>query len=72
MVINLYNGIYDFNVHRKTTKQATRWSSKIPKRCKCSMIEGDLHRSKRISSTFSKEIKFISHKYEEADYSKRL
>ena len=33
----LNNGIYDFNVHRKT-KQPTRWSSKIPKRCKCSMI----------------------------------
>ena len=27
----LNNGIYHFNVHRKTTKQPTRWLSKIPK-----------------------------------------
>ena len=31
------------------------------------MILGDLHRSNRISSNFSEEIRFISHKYEKAD-----
>ena len=29
--LNLNNGIYDFKVYRKTTKQPTHWSSKIPK-----------------------------------------
>ena len=36
------------------------------------MILRDLHRPNRISSSFSEEIKFISHKYEKADYSKRF
>ena len=31
------------------------------------MILGDLHRSNHISSNFSEEIKFISHKDEKAD-----
>ena len=34
------------------------------------MILEDLHRSNRISSKFSEEIKFISHKYETGDYPK--
>ena len=36
------------------------------------MILRDLHRPNRISSSFSEEIKFISHKYEKADYPKRF
>ena len=40
--LHLNNGIYDFKVYRKTTKQPTRWSSKIPKRYKRNMILGDL------------------------------
>ena len=64
--LHLNNGIYDFKVYRKTTKQPTHWSSKIPKRCKRNMILRDLHRSNRI---------FISQKYssyEKADYPKRF
>ena len=34
------------------------------------MTLGDLHRSNRIFSNFSEEIKFTSHKYEKADYPK--
>ena len=70
--LHLNNGIYDSTVSRKTTKQSTYWSSKIPKRYKRNMIQGDLHRSNRVSSNFSEEIKFISHKYEKADYPKRF
>ena len=44
--LNLNNGIYDFKVYRKTTKQPTHWSSKITKRYKRNGILGDLHRSK--------------------------
>ena len=36
------------------------------------MILRNLHRPNRISSSFSEEIKFISHKYEKADYPKRF
>ena len=32
--LNLNNGIYDFKVYRKTTKQLTHWSSKISKSTK--------------------------------------
>ena len=39
--LHLNNGIYDFKVYRKTTKQPTHWSSKIPN--KRNMILGDLH-----------------------------
>ena len=66
--LHLNNGIYDFKVYRKTTKQQTHWSSQIPKRYKSYMIFGDLHRSNHISSNFSEEIKFISQKYEKVDY----
>ena len=66
------NGIYDFKVYRKTTKQPTHWSSKTPKRYKRNRILGHLHRSNHISSSFSEKIRFISHKYEQADYLKRF
>ena len=36
------------------------------------MILRNLHRPNCISSSFSEEIKFISHKYEKADYPKRF
>ena len=70
--LHLNNGIYDSTVYRKTTKQSIYWPSKIPKRYKRNMIQGDLHRSNRVSSNFSEEIKFISHKYEKANYPKRF
>ena len=70
--LDLNNGIYNFKVHRKTTKQPTHWSSKIPKRYKRNVILGDLHRSFRISSDLNEEIKLISHKYDRADYPKRF
>ena len=55
--LRLNNCIYDFKVCRKTTKQPTHWSSKIPNRYKCNMMVGVLNRSNRISSNFSEEIK---------------
>ena len=41
--LHLNNGIYDFKAYRKTTKQPTHWSSKVPKRYKRNMILGHLH-----------------------------
>ena len=66
------NGIYDFKVYRKTTKQPTHWSSKTPKRYKRNKILGHLHRSNHISSNFSEKIRFISHKYEQVDCRNRF
>ena len=57
--LHLNNGIYDFKVHRKTTKQPTHRSSIIPKSYKCKMVLGNLHRSNRISSNISKELKLF-------------
>ena len=71
-VLHLDNGLYDSKVYRKTTKQPTHWSSKIPKRHKRYMTPRDLHRSNRITSNFSEEIRFLSHKYEKVDYPKRF
>ena len=42
-ILHLNNGIYNFKVYRKTTKQTTQWSSKIPKRYKRDIILGYLH-----------------------------
>ena len=70
--LRLNNCIYDFKVCRKTTKQPTHWSSKIPNRYKCNTMLEVLNRSNRISSNFSEEIKFISHKNDQADDPKRF
>ena len=62
------NGTYKFNVYRKNTKLPSPWTSKISKRYKQKTINGDLHRSKRISSNFDKEIPLIKKKFMKADY----
>ena len=49
------NGTYKFNVYQKNTKLFSPWTSKTPKRYKRNTVNGDLHRSKRISSNFDKE-----------------
>ena len=36
------------------------------------MILRDLHRPNRITSNFSEETRFLSHKYEKVDYPKRF
>ena len=60
------NGAYKFNVYR--TKLPSPWTSKSPKRYKRCTINGDLHRSKRISSNFDEEITLIKEKFIKADY----
>ena len=47
-------------------------NSKTPKRYKRNTINGDLHRSKRISSNFDKEIPLIKEKFMKADYQLRF
>ena len=62
------NGTYKFNVYRKNTKLPSLWTSKTPKPYKRNTINGDLHRSKRISSNFDEEIPLIKEKFMKADY----
>ena len=61
---------YKTSVNRNK-KLPTHWSSKIPKKVKRNIITNDLHRSKKISSDFQKEIKAITQKYEKAGYPTR-
>ena len=49
-------------------KLPPHWSSKIPKRYKRNIINGELHRAKQISSNFDKEILRIREKYKNAGY----
>ena len=62
------NGFYKFSVDRKSTKPPSRWTSKTPKRYKRTTINGDLHRTKRISSNFDEEIHVIKEKFKQVDH----
>ena len=61
-----------FNIYWKNTKLPSPWTSKTPKRYKQNTINGDLHRSKRISSNFDEEIPLIKEKFMKADYPLRF
>ena len=58
--------------NRKNTKLPSPWTSKTPKLYKRNTINGDLHRSKRISSNFDEEIPLIKEKFMKADYPLRF
>ena len=59
-------------MHKKPTKLPVHWSSRIPKRYKRNAINGELHRAKRISSNFNKEVSYIKEKYLEAQFPERF
>ena len=69
-LINI-NGTYKFNVYQKKTKLPSPWTSKTPKHYKRSTINGDLHRSKRISN-FDEEFTLIKETFMKADYPLRF
>ena len=48
------------------------WTSKTPKRCNRNKINGDLYRSKGISSHFDEAIPLIKEKFIKADYPLRF
>ena len=66
--LEFQDGILKTSFHRKETKLPTPWNSKIPKKYKRNVIIGDLHRSKRISTDFTKEKSFIKNKFEKGDF----
>ena len=66
------NGTCKFNVYWKKTKLLSPWTSKTPKCYKRNTINGDPHRSKRISSNFDEEITLIKETFMKADYPLRF
>ena len=66
------NGADKFNVCQKNTKLPSPWTSKTPKRYKRNTINGELHRSKRISSNFDKEIPLIKEKIMKVNHPLRV
>ena len=57
------NGTYKSNVYQKNTKPPSPWTAKTPKCYKRNTMNGDLHRSKRRSSSFDEEILLIKEKF---------
>ena len=66
------NGKIETAVCRNSTKLLVPWSSNIPKRYKRNAINADLHRTKRISTNFDKEIYRIKKKFLAADYPQKF
>ncbi len=60
------------SVYRKANKVPIHWSSKVPKRYKRNMINGDLHRSHRISMNFVAETEYIKTKFRNAGFPTRF
>ena len=60
------------SVYRKPNKLLTHWSSKIPKKYKRNMINGDLNRSYKISMNFQAEKEIITKKFLNADFPTRF
>ena len=67
--LEFQNGILITSVHRKETKLPTPWKSKITKKYKRNLIIRDLHRSKRISTDFTKEKNIIKNKLKKPGFS---
>ena len=70
-LVNL-NGKIEIKVYRKLNKLPVPWSSNIPKRYKRNVINGDLHRAKRIATDFDKEIVQIKEKFLAANFPPRF
>ena len=56
----------------RNRKIPTHWSTKIPKKMKRNIVTNDLHRAKKISSSFEEEVEVIKTKYDKAGYPSRF
>ena len=56
------------SVHRKESKLPVHWESKVPKHYKRYSLLGELHRAKKISSNFQKEVKNIKEKFSKVNF----
>ena len=62
------DGTYVTKVYRKEAKIPAHWSSQIPKRYKRNSIKVDLHHTKKTSTNFKEEIKFIRNNFIKPDF----
>ena len=60
------------SVHRKESKLPARWESKVPKHYKRNTLLGELHRAKKISSNFQKEVKNIKENFNKTNFPLRF
>ena len=60
------------SVHRTESKLPVPWESKVPKHYKHNTLIGELHRAKKISSNFRKEVKNIKVKFNKANFPLRF
>lgn len=66
--ISIINNTMHTDVVFNEYKLPPHWNSKIPKRFKRNIINGDLHRAKKIASDFQNELIKIRLKYKNAGY----
>ena len=60
------------SVHRTESKLPVPLESQVPKHYKCSTLLGELHRAKKISSKFQKEVKNMKEKFSKANFPLRF
>ena len=60
------------SVHRKESKLPVPWESNVAKHYKRNTLLGELHRAKKISSNFQKEVKIIKEKFNKANFPLRF
>ena len=60
------------SVHRTESKLPVPFESQVPKHYKCSTLLGKLHRAKKISSKFQKEVKNMKEKFSKANFPLRF
>ncbi|KAL9977773.1 hypothetical protein ACROYT_G015213 [Oculina patagonica] len=67
-----YTNKFNCSVFKKPGKLPTHWKSEVPTKWKRNCITGALHRAKRISTDFEKDIKTLETSFIEAGYPKRF
>ena len=67
-----YTNKFNCSVFKKPGKLPTHWKSEVPTKWKRNCITGALHRAKRISTDFDKDIKTLETSFINAGYPKRF
>ena len=67
-----YTNKFNCRVFKKPGKLPTHWKSEVPTKWKRNCITGALHRAKRISTDFDKDIKTLETTFINAGYPKRF
>ena len=67
-----YTNKFNCNVFKKPGKLPTHWKSEVPTKWKRNCITTALHRAKRISTNFDKDIKTLETSFINAGYPKRF